>query len=537
LIVPVYQRPFAWTEDRVKDFWDDVTNAIDRKDPEYFIGTVVISDELLRGRKQIIDGQQRIATVTILLSAIRDLLRASSQPKAAETIQAEFIASYDIAQKALEPKLSMSSDDAIFFRRFIVEGETNAKPVDNRESNRLIIAARRFFDGQLAALKHEKKNWYADVVGVASYVENNLRSVLVTVSSEADAFTIFETLNDRGADLTVSDLLKNYLFGRAGDAIDAVRDNWMQAVGTLEASGKVALVDFLRHLWSAKHGATREKDLYSSIKKVITTKQEALSFSEYLQQAAQIYAALSSSDHEYWRAKSTATRKDVQSLLRLDLDQLKPLLISIMLKFPDKAIPAAMRALINWSIRGLIVGGVGGGRTEKAYTEAAMKVQSGEITSVAALKKVLGDVVRSDAEFGQAFSRAQITKSSLARYLLLALEAKKRSDSDPELVANEEVEKVNLEHILPKNAAIADWDEFSAGQKRAYTHRIGNLVLLRSDHNSTIGNKPWSVKKPILAASKLQLTSHVAKHGEWNTQAIDERQKELAALAVRTWPS
>lgn len=92
-------------------------------------------------------------------------------------------------------------------------------------------------------------------------------AMVLTVPTDADAYLIFETLNDRGADLTIADLLKNYLFGRAGTKLDAVRDGWMQVLGALDISAENALfTTFLRHYWSSKHGAIRERELYKSIK-------------------------------------------------------------------------------------------------------------------------------------------------------------------------------------------------------------------------------------------------------------------------------
>ncbi len=139
-------------------------------------------------------------------------------------------------------------------------------------------------------------------------------------------------------------------------------------------------------------------------------------------------------------------------------------------------------------------------------------------------------------EFEEALSRAEITHTKLARYLLLAMERLASSEKQPELVVNEAVEDVNLEHVLPRRARQGEWDQFSVGQKRTYTNRLGNLALLRADNNVSIGNKPWAVKRPVLAASKLKLTSGIASNEEWTAKTIDDRQRELAALAIRTWP-
>ena len=90
--------------------------------------------------------------------------------------------------------------------------------------------------------------------------------------TESDAYVIFETLNDRGADLTIADLLKNYLYGRAQDKLEAVKKDWALALGALEltaADGK--FVAFLRHYWSSLDGVTRERELYAAIQSKVKT--------------------------------------------------------------------------------------------------------------------------------------------------------------------------------------------------------------------------------------------------------------------------
>jgi hypothetical protein len=105
---------------------------------------------------------------------------------------------------------------------------------------------------------------------LCSWVEflgERARVGVIEVPTEADAYVIFETLNNRGADLTTADLLKNYLYSRADMNIDSVREHWARALGTLELTAADArFTAFLRHYWSSLHGLTREKDLYKEIK-------------------------------------------------------------------------------------------------------------------------------------------------------------------------------------------------------------------------------------------------------------------------------
>ena len=120
--------------------------------------------------------------------------------------------------------------------------------------------------------------------------------------------------------------------------------------------------------------------------------------------------------------------------------------------------------------------------------------------------------------------------------MLRALEIHARGETEPELVVNDDADQVNLEHIFPKNATDADWPTFPSDDKRVWFERLGNHCLLQKGPNGRIGNKPWTIKKPVLAASSLTLTSSVGLEPDWTPTEITERQLALASAAVNVWP-
>ena len=125
------------------------------------------------------------------------------------------------------------------------------------------------------------------------YLENKVKVIVVRVPDESNAFTIFETLNDRGLALAVSDLLKNYLFFRAEDRVTETQHNWVQMIANIETiEDEQAVVDFIRYHWSSKNGIVREKDLFERIKRHVTSKTEAVSFAEELFAGSKIYSAM-----------------------------------------------------------------------------------------------------------------------------------------------------------------------------------------------------------------------------------------------------
>jgi hypothetical protein len=536
LAVPIYQRSYAWGDDQVSEYWNDLRGAFSETAPEYFVGTLVLTRQASPPRDTIIDGQQRLATTSILLAAIRDEFSDRGDQARADIVQRDYLSTSDLATASVVSRLNLNSEDTHYFEQRIVRGIPSAVP--SRPSHYLLLKAYGLFRQEIKKVADDAgPEWAARLAQWVEFVRSRVKAIVLEVPSDADAFLIFETLNDRGADLTVADLLKNYLFGHAGSKLDAVRDGWMMVLGALEIPAETALfTTFLRHYWSSVRGAVRERELYRSIKEFVATEAQVLDFINQLQSAAGTYSALLSSGHEYWEQFGGTVKENVETLLRLDLEQNRPLLLAALQHFTDAEKKALLKALVSWSVRGLVVGGIGGGTAEKAYCRAAVRTRKGEIKTTQELLGELAAIVPSDSEFREAFAVARVPRANLARYYLMALERGKRGDAEPEFVPNSNEEQVNLEHVLPKRATAADWgSEFNADERREYLYRLGNLCLLQKGPNGRIGNKSFTAKKPILGKSAFVLTSEIAAESDWTRDKLKERQKGLAGLAVAVW--
>ena len=539
LAVPVYQRSFSWAQSQVEDFWNDLIGAFRQDQAEYFIGNLVLSREGAEGSAvAIIDGQQRLATTVLLLAAIRDEHLARGDDAVAESIDRDFISTFNRRTRENTARLRLNSDDDPFFRRLVVDRVPLQEISPLQGSHELIAGAYDYFRNAVREMADSNgENWAGALADWTEYLTHKARVVVVDVPTEADAFLIFEALNTRGADLTIADLLKNYLFRRSATDLDVVRSGWMAALGSLEMSAEdTVFTTFIRHLWSSKHGATRERLLYSRIKDRITNRVQAVDFSQELRTTARLYAAILNSSHEYWGDLGSNTRRNIETLERLKLEQMRPLMLATMQYFDDEQLKLALRGLVSWGVRGLIVGGIGGGKTERAYCEAAVKVRSGEVKTISELATALSEIIPTDDEFKAHFSRARVTTARLARYYLHSLERTRREEDEPELIPNEDAEQVNLEHILPKNPAPEDWPLFTSEEHKIFLHRLGNMALLSRGPNDRLGNGPWPLKRPVLAESDLLTPQTAAEHDDWTAAVIDERQDSFAALAVTAWP-
>jgi len=173
---------------------------------------------------------------------------------------------------------------------------------------------------------------------------------------------------------------------------------------------------------------------------------------------------------------------------------------------------------------------------DRNYSVCAHAIGNGKIKTAKDLQNQMAEVVPSDALFEAAFSEARVSQVILARYYLRAMEQKRKGQDEPEFVPMDEENVINLEHILPENPDESVWDKIDRETAAAYYKRIGNMAIFQARKNSLIGNSAFVDKKKLLKESAFLLTSELSKYDSWGPKEINERQKELAKLAVQTWP-
>lgn len=539
--VPRYQRAYAWEKAHVGELLQDIQSAIADTEPEYFLGSVVATS-MTSTAVEIVDGQQRLATVSMIIAAIRDWFLDHNDEDSAVQLETEFLYKKDRRTKEISPRLRLNDADNEFFicrvlSRPRTEERAQAQPVKGSH-RRIALAAEQTREtiDQVALTSTQSEDRLNDLV---DYIQDRVKVIWLRTTDESNAFVIFETLNDRGLDLAISDLLKNYLFSLVGDRIEEVQQHWVGMMSTLEAvSGDSMTTEFLRHYWSSHHGPTRKQDLFSDIKRKTRTKSGALKLSKSLEHTASLYSAMLNPDHELWKQYAGSVRTDMVAMNNLGMVQIRPLILAALdVGLPKKEIQKAFSAMVSWGVRFLIVGGLGGGTLERHYSDAAQSVRAAKVTSASLLQKQLASVLPQDKEFEEAFSVARVAKANLARFYLTALESNAISGSSgSDSIPNPNTDIVNLEHVLPKTFSTKWQPTFDAELHAAYFRRLGNLVLLSSTDNSVAGNESFSMKRKMFQDSSFLLTRMIGAQTDWSPQEIDERQKQLAAYAVRTWP-
>lgn len=534
--VPVYQRSYAWEDEHVQDLLNDIAEAIGGSENEYFLGSIVTTNNKAP-RAEVVDGQQRLATATILLAAIRDHFHNSKDFERANTISSDLLSKKDLKTLTLIPKLKLNDTDHDFFANRILLPPTDSGRTisESKPSHHRIARAAKLAKEHIEGIA-KSKDATERLTDLVAYLTDSVKVIWVQVPDDANAFMVFETLNDRGLTLAITDLLKNHLFGLAGHRLGEVQRAWISMTSTLEAVDEDDVVlTFIRHYWSSSYGFVREKELYADIKRRVDTEPKAIAFASALEKNAYKYAAIVNAADASWVKYGDTCRKHMDTLRALRMIQIRPLILSVLDTFKDIEVKATLRNMVSWSVRLLVHGGLGGGTLETHYCQAAREIRDGLLTTGGQVLNRLKSVIPNDVQFRDAFAVATVSKTYLARYYLRALEQQKRGDADPELVPNDNAEVINLEHVLPQTPSSA-WKHIPVEEQVVLTKRIGNLALLKTKINAKTGNDDFSLKKPHYKRSQFILTSSMATESIWDRAAIDRRQSLLADLAVKTWP-
>jgi hypothetical protein len=544
IVVPTFQRGYEWSKKHVESFWKDILQF--QKDssmadgPEkYFLGPIVV----LKRSKEIIellDGQQRLATATILFSVLRDIART------ARIADGDNFARDTQTQLLLKENgdcaLELGETDAEYFRDAI-QLESQTPPKTRIRTHRNIKTAR---DLLMEKVKNQisvsnPNATLAVLRGLKQTLRSDLVMACITVESERDAFRIFETLNDRGLRLSVPDLLLNYLMREAKPEghRQKIRQFWTEMI---ERMGRRDINRFLRHMWVSKYGDLKSKDLFTAIKDHIEERNlSSLDFARSCADECELYVQLITFD-EIQLGKDGA--KYARRLLQdLDSQASLPLLLSALQNFPLDEFAKLCQWLLVFVTRYSVIANLDSSGLETVFFDLARQIRSmmaeeaGKAKSSVAncathVKNTLIKNAPSDPQIRSAIVKL-ILASDEAGYVMGRL-ADYMQTSTKEVTINE----TNVEHVFPKSPEENEWGGKANHEVlEPYLWHIGNLTILGTRINRSAANREFSIKKEHYARkSELEITQRIAEHYDvWNVDSITDRAEKLAPDVLAIW--
>ena len=537
--VPPYQRDYSWKEEHWEDLWLDLVDVSKDEDSQHYMGAVVLQQND-RELFTVIDGQQRLATLSIVVLAAVSLLeeRASAEiekgdnSERARLLRDGFLGTKDPGSLRYSSKLSLNRNDDVFYQGTLLQLKAPHAPSRLPHSNRLLWQAFGYFHSKLAVRFPSNDEGGSLARFINEAIAQRLLFIRVQVDDDLSAYTVFETLNARGLDLTASDLLKNYLMAlvarRSETDLKHVLDQWSRITDTV---GIRTLPDFLRHHLNSRQPFVRQERLFKAIKADVRTAEDVFALLDELERSAVLYQALQDPYDPYW-ADLPIAKEQVRILNLLGVKQFKSLALSTGRKVPD-SLQDLLRFCMLISVRYTIIGDLNPSELERVYNEVAVDIERDTLRTSGQIREALRQVSVSDEDFRDAFSRRSIAASGrskkVVRYILCALE-RQLGHHD----VKDETCAATIEHILPENLG-KSWETiYSHDQHERFVQRLGNYTLLDPSRNRDLGNLSFSDKLAGYKNSGYRMTSRISA-SEWTPELIEARQREMAGWAATVW--
>lgn len=534
--IPPYQRDYSWTEEQWDDLWSDILE-LHRGEDRHYLGALVVEAKSDRDFA-VIDGQQRLATLSMLALAViaklEDLAErghdADANRERSKELRNRFVGERDPASLVERSRLSLNATDDDFYQDYLVQLRRPLNPRGLPASNRQLWKAFEYFRKRLDDVPDAAEDGEAVARILSETVARGLLFILITVDDDLNAYTVFETLNARGIALTTTDLLKNYLFSKVKVKSDlvALQRRWQSLVGTVEPR---SFPDFLRYHLLCTHRAVRKQRMFKLIRRDVKTPHDVFCLMEAIEPRGELFAALREPEHEYWIGSPQA-RHSVWELGLFRARQMMPLLFSAWESFPFEEFVKCLRIVSTITFRYSVVGKLQAAPLESAYHRAAKAVADGDAQSAGGVFEVLRSIYIEDAQFRQNFADLTIVGKRLVKYVLARLEADASGKAcDPQ------TDPGTIEHILPARAT-AEW-EGAIPQHRwqLAVNRIGNLTLLEAGINRKIGNASYAKKVIEYGQSGYVLNRQVSEFApeEWTWALLNKRQGQMAKRATHLW--
>lgn len=538
--VPPFQRDYSWTADEWEDLWQDITGLFDAEpEPAHYMGYLVLQSSDSK-QYDIIDGQQRITTLSIMILAgiahLKDLCSEAEgqNSRRAEQLRNSYIGYLDPVTLVPQSKLQLNRHNDSFYQNYLVPLER----IPQRGLSASEHLLRKSFTYFKEHIKERVKNSGEETAKFIDSIVDKLFFTVITVTDELNAFKVFETLNARGVRLSSTDLLKNYLFsvvnskGTHDTELKNLEERWEEIVGTLESE---RFPDFLRIYWNSRNKIVRKADLFKTIRREITSKQDAFALIRNLNETAGIYKALRNASDELWDSDESQHIKELQMF---NVRQPLSLLLAAFTRFSDgdrSAFHRILRAVSVISFRYNVICNMQTNEQERVYNDVAVKVSSGALATANAVINELQSVYPEDNRFKAAFKDKDLRTTNsrnkrVVRYILFGLERHLTPcDFDFESAT------ISIEHILPENPADG-WEHVSEPDHENFVYRLGNMTLLHTGQNKNIGNATYSDKIEVYDESDFALTRKIAEnYDEWTPEKIESRQNWMSKQATSIW--
>lgn len=530
MIIPIFQREYSWEKEQVRTLWEDIIKlykSIDKNGSNtHFLGPIVrveVSQSSVDTRKfYLIDGQQRIITLMILLSCLRNLIKDESRD-ILRKIESGYLLNYEEKEEN-RYKLIPSEGDRDNLKK-IIDGEAdliNSKLKDTFD----------FFAKKLESCRDE-----FDLEKLRGAIINNLVLVNIDVDRNENPYLIFESLNAKGTPLTQADLIRNYIFMKIGDEEKQkklYKDYWRP----MELSLGEELENFFWR-YSLKEGTfVKIKRTYANLKSELETNTERNAESELkkLYEYSAFYKKLIDPDKE----DNLELRKRFVRHERWEIRTAYPFLLNIYKDYSEGKVSVEQFCEILDIIESFVIRRFfckdPTNKLNTLFIGLYARLDNENI--IKSLKSILRNDWPDDERFSEGLKTLPIYTSGTQKCSLI-LETIEESYKHKEPVTFDDLQ---IEHVMPRANEEPEnlpesWKEMLGADyvkiHLKYLHTLGNLTL--TGYNQELSIKPFDEKKKLLRESHLELNKYFENLYKWNEDEIVKRVESLTKMAISIW--
>lgn len=536
--IPAYQRPYAWTEEETETLFDDLYGFYTEESAEenYFLGSIVLIKDDDKPASEVIDGQQRLTTLTILLAALTSKLSGEEKSDFKTYIIEPGRASQGIESK---PRLCLRPRDSDFFRKYIQSMDFEAMQrldADNQdtEAKTNIIKNTRLLLRKIEAVLKTAE----EITAFGAFLVRRCFLVVVSTPTKASAFRVFSVMNSRGMSLLVTDIIKADIIGAVPDKLkQSYTDKWEEMEAELTRTGFNDLFSQIRMItMKVKAKKSLQEEFYKFVLPDVNAGTAVSFIDNVLEPFSEAYSVIKSSEYSS-SSGADAVNDTLRWLNRIDNSDWLPVAMVYYVKKGDDAV--AMDAFLR--------------KLERlaAYMRACSWDVNHRIERYAAVLKELESI--DDDTFGNAI---ELTNDEIDEFLktlnsdMYTMVANKRNYLILRLdsfvsdgAAKYDSKILTIEHVLPQTVKPgSEWERlWPDGSERAHwLHKIGNLVPLTKRHNSEAQNYDFAVKKDRYFKGKsgtttYALSTQVLSFQEWTPKIVKQRQAELISKYAECW--
>lgn len=550
-VIPRFQREYSWDKKNYQEFLEDMLGNLIIKDgrissSQYFLGTMLFIGNFAEGTEQeiqVVDGQQRLTTITILFSAMSDIFLTLGEQTLSRQLFAYIMTEDDDGN---EVRILKSKTSYPFFSYFIQDKEKKMSPDATTEEEHCIKETYEYFRAQLTEAKLKsmlKRKHGSEIVEALSEIDvlkalrdQVLNSTFISISTtdREQANKIFEILNAKGKRLAYIDLIKNKIFEvlNKAEPADFAEETWKNIKETLSfGKESVGLATFYQHFWSSKYKKVSSNKLYEAFNSTIKKSEtEYTEFIKELLKNAKIYMQIVNPKREDYN-----NRKEyfgiVQSLSCINnYFNVVQVRIALLALFDTKQrgivdftmLRDTLSCLENFHFAYNAILANRTNRLEKIYSSFAIALRKSQTKAEAKcvirdkLVAPLDELFPTFDSFSEKFVALSFTKKDKVSNVKTKYAINKLNSlySNNEVFANDGT----IEHIIPE-------------KEQGNTLNIGNLILLEDNLNVEAGHENYANKCAVYAKSNyIWVKNFVAQHEQWDSSMIEQRAKEMAKV-------